>query len=156
MSGDLDDYKILSGDYVVISGITISFSGDYVLVSGDLADYKIVSGDFATLSGDWAAFEDQTGAGGTGADITPLEFEAIFDSDYRTYTELLSWSGNGELEAKDYYTSGDTGAKIYEVSYNWTTGLITQKTISGISNTMAIYYLWDAQENLVQKNRTFI
>ena len=94
--------------------------------------------------------------GATGAVIGPLEFEAIFDSDYRTYTQIYTWSGNGELTGVKYYTTGDTGTEVYDVGFYWTTGLLTTKTISGLGLTMQVDYSWDVDQNLERKDRNFI
>lgn len=86
--------------------------------------------------------------------LTPIQFELQFEQDYRTYTQVYSWV-SGELTGVDFYTTGNTGTKLYEVTYTWSSGYLTNKTISGINQTLDISYNWVSGE-LDRKDRDFI
>jgi len=77
----------------------------------------------------------------------------IFDATYRLYTEVLTWSG-AFLTQKDYYTSGDTGTKIWQADYTWSGSSLSQKDIQyvPVSSGYSISYTWSG-DYLERKDR---
>lgn len=109
-SGDLSDYKVVSGAYVSTAGDYITTSGNYASSSGDLSDYKVVSGNYAASSGDLGDYKVVSGAYvSTAADYitTSGDYSASSGdvSDYKVVSGVVAAGGGGitgisELDAQ--------------------------------------------------------
>jgi hypothetical protein len=80
-------------------------------------------------------------------DMSAVEFEIIFDSTYRDYTEEFIWTGGvPPLAQKNYYTDSGKGTKIWQIDYSWTGFQLDQKVITHIGTgvSLTITYTWAA------------
>lgn len=77
--------------------------------------------------------------------VDAFEFELIFDTTYREYTETFTYTG-GQLTKKEYWRTSAKTNKIWEVDYTWAAGKLSTKVITFVATgqTLTLTYTWTA------------
>lgn len=93
--------------------------------------------------------------------ITAFEFEFIFDTTHKEFTEEFNYT-DGNLIQKNYYTDSTKTTKIWQIDYIYDNGNLKYKDIKLILSglTLRISYTWSGDEktlggNLEQKDRSW-